>query len=220
MHTRPASCLVLSLTAVLLAACASNDAPKPTAAEAKPAAGAASAPFSVEFADAKTTKAGAEVVDIVYSEKKDDAMLSKKDVANGVLTVEGQVGNGKGSQWAGVGVSMNADKGENAKMDATGYKSVTFRLASPTTGALRLRLLGDDQAVRNAGCYPIFVQPVTDKLTEYTIRLDAFQPEGWCGAQARKVGQTLPVFGGFEVVDTAMLKKPTRFSVGAITLNP
>ncbi|WP_341677070.1 hypothetical protein [Niveibacterium sp. SC-1] len=222
MHI-PSSALrlpVLAAALLGLAACATGEAPKP-AAEAKPAAPAGNAkPLLTGFASATATEAGADVVDIVYSEKKDDAALTSKDFAGGVLTVNGQVGTGKGSQWAGVGVSMNVAKGEMPKIDASGYTSVTFRLASPTTGSLRLRIMGDEQAVRNAGCYPIFVQPVTDKLTEYTIKLEAFQPEGWCGAQARRVAQTLPVFGGFEIVDVAMLKKPTRFSVGSITLNP
>jgi pyruvate/2-oxoglutarate dehydrogenase complex dihydrolipoamide acyltransferase (E2) component len=194
---------------------------EPAAAAAAPAAAppAAERYVAIEFASAELTRLGGTVGDTRYSEKPDDAAITKKQVADGVLTYEGQVGFGKGSQWAGIGFSANIQP-DAKPMVARQYKTVTFKLASPTTGALRLRIIGPEDKIRNAGCYPIYMQAVTKDLTEYTIPLSRFAAESYCGAQARSTDQTLGELVGFEVVDVAMKKAPTSFSSGSITLSP
>jgi hypothetical protein len=173
----------------------------------------------VEFASETKTAQGGSINDVVYSEKKDDAKLDTKRVADGMLVINGQVGLGKASQWAGVGVG--ADVGETGKtIDASAYQSVTLKLASKTTKRLRLRLFGPDQATQMNGCYPVKYQDVTATATEYTIPFSAFAPEGYCGGNGRSVAKTLPALAGFEVVDTAMSREATEFSIGEIRLNP
>jgi len=174
---------------------------------------------AVEFASAEATKLGGVAADTKYSEKADDAVITKKEFADGVVTYTGQVGFGKGSQWAGIGMSVNIQP-EGKPMNAKAYKSVTFKLASATTGALRLRIIGSEEKIRTAGCYPIYMQPVTKDLTEYTINVGKFAPESWCAAQSRTADGTITELVGFEIVDIALKKAPTAFSIGSITLNP
>jgi len=189
-------------------------------AKAEPAkADAAGKYAAVEFASAEATKMGGLVGDTKYSEKPDDAAINKKEFADGVVTYSGQVGFGKGSQWAGIGMSVNIQP-EGKPMNAKAYKSVTFKLASATTGALRLRIIGSEEKIRTAGCYPIYMQPVTKDLTEYTINVGKFAPESWCAAQSRTADGTITELVGFEIVDIALKKAPTAFSIGSITLNP
>jgi hypothetical protein len=172
-----------------------------------------------DFASETKTAQGGSINDVVYSEKKDDAKLDAKRVADGLLVVSGQVGLGKASQWAGVGVG--ADVGEAGKtIDASPYQSVTLKLAAKTTKRLRLRIFGPDQATQMNGCYPVKYQDVTPTPTEYTIPLSAFAPEGYCGGNGRNVAKTLPTLAGFEVVDTVMSRDATEFSIGEIRLNP
>jgi hypothetical protein len=207
------------LSLMLLAACvhtkkAETAKAEPAKAE-QPAMGGA---VVVEFASASATKAGAPIEDTKYSEKADDASIDKKEFAGGVVTYAGQVGLGKGSGWAGIGfwAPITAD---SKPIDATKFKSVTFKIAS-TAGQLRLRLAGGDQAARGGGCYPVFMQDVTPTVTEYTIPLAKFQAESWCGPKAISVADTLPNLWGYEIADISVAKKPITISVQSITLNP
>ncbi len=214
----------IAVLAVLLFAACAHHHKKVEAAKAEPAktetpkaeAGAL-APVKVEFASASATKAGAPVEDTNSSEQPGDASITKKDFADGVVTYTGQVGMGKGSSYAGIGLWAPIANGKT--IDATKYKSVTFQLAS-TAGTLRLRLAGGDQAARGTGCYPVVMQDVTEKLTDYTIPLSKFKSEAWCGPKAITVEQTLPILYGYEIADISVAKKPVTISVGSITLNP
>lgn len=173
----------------------------------------------VEFTSATATRSGGEVTDTKYSERTDDAVINSRDFANGVVTYAGQVGMGNGSAWAGIGLNVNVQP-ERKPMDASKFKSVTFRLAAAPEGSLRLRVIGADEKIQKAGCYPIVMQAVTKDVKEYTIPLSKFSSEGWCGANARAVQKVLPELTGFEVADTNMRKSPASLSVGSITLNP
>jgi len=189
----------------------------PAAAEpAKPAA-TAGALAVVEFASATATKAGAELTETKYSERPDDAAITEKKFENGAVTWVGQVGFGKGSSWAGIGFWAFV-KGDRSPVDLSAAKAVTIRLASPTTRALRVRIAGADEKIRNMGCYPVSTQQVTAELKEYTIPLSQFAPEGWCAGNGRSIQQTVPQVAGFEIVDLAIQKAPTSFSVGTITV--
>jgi hypothetical protein len=219
------------LAAMLFVACAHNgkkaepakaepakEPAKSEPAKAEPAAVPAGAAVKVEFASASATKAGAPLEDTKYSEQANDASIDKKEFADGVVTFSGQVGLGKGSQWAGIGFWAPVFK-DLKTMDATKYKSVTFKLAS-TAGTLRLRIAGGDQAARSGGCYPVVMQEVTPTLAEYTIPLEKFKAESWCGPKAIAVPDTMKSFYGYEIADISVAKKPVTISVQSITLNP
>lgn len=211
---------------MLLTACATSgsNGATPAQAEAAPAAdapakAAAAGGASVEFASPEATEAGGTVTETKYSEKPGDVEITKKEFAGGVVTITGQVGMGKGSSYFGIGLNfpINAD---GKPIDARTFKSVTFHVASTTARALRLRISGADEKVRNAGCYPVYVQEVTKDVKAYTIPLSKFASESWCAAQAKSVESTLAELFGFEVADTSASKGPTLLSVGPITLNP
>ena len=181
---------------------------------------AATGPVNVVvFTGPKSTRAGAAVGDTVYSERAEDAAITDHQFENGVVTYSGQVGFGKGSTWAGVG--LNVDILPDGKpIDATRFKSVTFRLASPTTRSLRLRLIGNEPSVNQKGCYPTTLIRVTKDLKDYTFSFKDFDPETWCGSAGRTAAKTIPGLIGFEIADINIQGKPTSFSVGTITLNP
>jgi hypothetical protein len=173
----------------------------------------------VEFTGVAATKSGGTINDTKYSEKANDAEITNKEFADGVVTYTGQVGLGNGSSWAGIGLTVNVLP-DGKTMDASQFKTVTFRVASGTTPSLRLRLVGSDEGTRSSGCYPIVTQAVTASVKEYTIPLAQFEAPGYCGAKAVPVAKTLPQLLGFEIADERIGKAPTRVLVGTITLNP
>ena len=173
----------------------------------------------VDFVSATATAQGSAINDVVYSQNPGDAALTRKDFAYGILTVIGQVGMGKSSQWAGMGVTMNVGQ-EGASFDAREYKSISFKLSASTPTKLRVRIVGDEKEINLMGCYPVVMQAATTVLTEYTVPLSAFASEGWCGGKARSVEKTLSALSGFEVVDTNMNGKEVSFSLSAVRLNP
>lgn len=173
----------------------------------------------VEFTGAAATKSGGEVTDTRYSEKADDAVIQGREFADGVVTYAGQVGMGKGSAWAGIGFSVNIQP-QGKPMDASRFRSVTFLLAAAPEGSLRLRVIGAEEKIRSAGCYPIVMQTVGKDVREFTVPLAKFSSEGWCAGNARDVKKVLAELVGFEIVDVNMRKAPASLSVGSITLNP
>jgi hypothetical protein len=211
------------LAAAALVACA--DAPKnaatPAAAPAAAAAAGAAAPSgaSYVFADfgknPATSNQGAELIKIQYSERKGDAAVESVTIAGETATLKGEIGNKKGSQYAGVAIQFT--HGGSAVKDLSGFKAVRFKLASPTVTSLRLRIAGDDTKILNAGCYPIYIQSVKPELTEYTIPLSKFAPEDYCGSNGRTLKNTIDKVMFMEIADTANARnKPTEFSVGKI----
>ncbi len=221
-HTTLAVLLVF--TACATAEKKPAEAPAPAAPAAEPAQPAAEATrpatgglATVEFASATATKAGSELTETKYSERPDDVAITDKKFENGVVTWSGQVGFGKGSTWAGIGLWAFI-KADRSPVDLGAAKTVTFRLASPTTRTLRVRIAGADEKIREMGCYPVYSQAVTPELKEYTIPLSQFVSEGWCGGNARTIQKTLPQVVAFEVVDLSIQKSPTSFSVGTITV--
>lgn len=171
----------------------------------------------LEFVSTGATRRGGNVNDTRYSEQPDDAAILDKKLENGVLTYTGQLGFGKSSAWAGFGFGVNFT-GDASPLDLGKARTITFRLASRTTRALRLRVTGPDKAVQNAGCYPTVMQPVTPELTDYEIPLARFAPEGWCGPNARTIQQTVAQAQGVEIVDLAYQRAPSTFSVGTIVV--
>lgn len=209
--------MTLIALAALGAGCATQQAAK--APDAATPAAATAAPFVIEFADATTLTNKGGITQSNYSQNPDDTKMEARKLVDGALVVSGQVGMGKGSQWAGIGVMLPAGA-DNAKVNLARHKTVTFNLAASGTGSLRLRLVGDEQAIRDAGCYPVYVQAVTETLSAYTIDVTKFAAEGWCGPKARDVTQALAGFTGVEVADPTIQKKPVSFSIGKISVNP
>jgi hypothetical protein len=167
----------------------------------------------------KTSNQGAEFYPTVYSERKGDASITSITVVNNAVVVQGQLGSAKGSQWAGVGFMIAYQNNDGAPLpaDFSGYKAVKINLASPTVNSLRVRIAGDDPKAVNVGCYPVFTQSVTEKMTEYTIPLSKFEPEAYCDANGRSIKSTLGRVVQMEVVDVNNQRnKPTEFSVGKI----
>lgn len=211
--------------ALLVSSCATTQAPpapKPAEAAVPDVVApppVALSPVSVEFASADATRAGAVLTETKYSERADDAAITAKIYAEGVITILGNVGLGKGSSYGGIGLNFSI-AGDGKSMDARGYKAVTFQLASPEPRRLRLRISGADRAKRDGGCYPVYTQSVGPEMKGYTIPLSKFEAESWCGSKAEPVLATLGNLWGFEVADISVSKEPTVFSIGAITLEP
>ncbi len=215
--------------ALLLSSCATTQppssepaAPVAATAPATPAlapSAAALKPVTVEFASATATKAGEKLTETRYSEKPDDVAITAKTFADGVITILGNVGTGKGSSYGGIGLNFSIYAG-GKPIDARGYRAVTFRLASTTTHKLRVRISGANREKRDGGCYPVYMQAVGPELKSYTIPFEKFEAESWCGSKAEPVTATLGDLAGYEVADITVSKDPTSFSIGPITLEP
>jgi hypothetical protein len=218
-----------TIVAALAAGCTTP--PVPTTASAKPDAvrtpSAAAAEPAVDgnrlvLATMKAgsgTDQGASTDGFAYAEKAGDASVGKPAAANGVARVTGVIWPQKGSSWAGVGFTVGVGNG-GKPMDASAYTSLTLQLAASTPGVLRIRLLGDEKAVRDAGCYPVVLQPVTPELREYSIPLARFASESYCGANARTIAATQGALSAVEVADPKVGggKRDVDFQVGRITL--
>lgn len=194
-------------------------APQPAPTPA-PAASSGGAYMAVEFTGVRTTRSGGEIVDTHYSEVPDDVSITNRQFGSGMLTYTGQVGMGKGSSYAGIGLVANIQAGAKP-LDASHYKTIVFRRLSMVGGGmLRLRIQGPDGKVLAAGCYPVMRAKVGNDPKDYTFNLADFTPEGWCGAQGRAPEETLPRLVSIEVATDAIEEKPTTFTVGAIKLAP
>jgi hypothetical protein len=217
------------IVAALAAGC--TTAPVPTAASAKPdAARTPSAAAAEPAADGNRlvlatmkpgggTDQGAATDGFAYAEKAGDAAVGKLAAANGVARVSGVIWPQKGSTWAGVGFTVGVGNG-GKPMDVSAYTTLTLQLAASTPGVLRIRVLGDEKSVRDAGCYPVVLQPVTSELREYSISLARFASESYCGANARTVAATQRALSAVEVADPKVggSKRDVDFQVGRITL--
>jgi len=218
-----------TIVAALAAGCSTAPAPKaaPAAADAaRPAANAAAEPAPdagrLVLATMKTgggTDQGASTDAFAYAEKAGDASVGKLAAANGVARVTGVIWPQKGSTWAGIGFTAGVANG-GKPMDASAYKTLTLQLAASAPGVLRIRVLGDDKGVRDTGCYPVALQPVTPELREYSIPLARFASESYCGANARTAAATQAALSAVEVADAKVSagKRDIDFQVGRITL--
>jgi hypothetical protein len=232
MNTRNAAghaWLAGTIAAALMAGCAMR--PAPTKASAGTGAGRTPSATAAEptgdgsrlvLATLKAgsgTEQGASTDAFAYSEKAGDATVGKPAAADGVARVTGVIWPQKGSTWAGVGFTVGVSNG-GKPMDVSAYKTMTLQLAASTPGVLRIRVLGDEKAVRDAGCYPVVLQAVTPELREYSIPLARFASESYCGANARTVAVTQGALSAVEVADAKVAggKRDVDFQVGRITL--
>jgi len=193
-------------------------APAPVAAAATPASETGTLVFATMKAEGRTDQ-GASLDGFAYSEKPGDASFGKISVASGVARVTGVIWPQKGSTWGGIGFSVGAAGGK--AMDLSSYKTLSLQLAASAPGTLRIRVMGNEKATRDNGCYPVFVQPVTTELREYSIDLSRFASESYCGGNARTIAATSTAVAGVEVADPKVAggKRDIDFQVGRITLS-
>lgn len=191
----------------------------PTTATVVPAAVAAAGTERLwtAFNGATATVDGGSIQGLIYSEKPGDAALGDIGVrSNGVLNVRGQFNTRGGSQWAGVGIVLVAPK----PVVANEFKALKVLLAGHTVNQLRVRLVGDDPAVGQKGCYPIVMLPVTPQVTEFRIELSKFAPPDYCGAQGVDVKTTLQALTAIEIADAPepVSDRAVSFNVGTLSL--
>jgi hypothetical protein len=107
-------------------------------------------------------------------------------------------------------------------VDLSAQRTLHLQLASATATQLRVRVMGNDKATRDNGCYPVVVQKVTPELRDYAIPLAAFAPEAYCSAQGRSMAATAAAVAAIEVSDPAISAalRPVDFQVGRIELRP
>jgi hypothetical protein len=168
-----------------------------------------------------TTVQGGQYEAFAYSEKPGDAKLDQVAVAAGVARVTGSLWAQKGSTWGGIGfTSSPGAPGKTADLSA--QRSLRIQLASTTATHLRLRVVGSDQATREAGCYPVALVPVSAELREHTIPLSGFAPEGYCEARGKSIASTAPAVAAIEVSDATVAgtRRAVDFQVGRIELRP
>jgi hypothetical protein len=238
LNHRPAASrawLALAAAAALSAGCSTNPpaagtapapapvavpapAPAPVAAAATPASETGTLVFATMKAEGRTDQ-GASLDGFAYSEKPGDASFGNISVASGVARVTGVIWPQKGSTWGGIGFSVGAAGGK--AMDLSSYKTLSLQLAASAPGTLRIRVMGNEKATRDNGCYPVFVQPVTTELREYSIDLSRFASESYCGGNARTIAATSTAVAGVEVADPKVAggKRDIDFQVGRITLS-
>lgn len=234
MNHRPAASrawLALASAAALSAGCSINPpaagpAPAPVAAPAPAPAAAATTPapaadtlvFATMKGDGRTDQ-GASLDGFAYSEKAGDATFGKISVTGGVARVTGVIWPQKGSTWGGIGFSVGAAQGK--AQDLSGYKTLSLQLAASAPGTLRIRVMGNEKATRDNGCYPVVVQAVTTELREYSIDLGRFASEAYCGGNARTIATTSTAVAAVEVADPKVAggKRDIDFQVGRITLS-
>ena len=208
--TSVAACLAAAALS-LLAAC---NATLP-AAPAQPAA----LPFASFGSGAEATVQGGALEAFAYSEKPGDAVLGQFVTGDGVARVTGVIGARSGSTWGGIAL-MAAGGPEGKTVDLSRQRTLHIQLASATATQLRVRVLGNDKATRDNGCYPVVVQKVTAQLQDYAIPMALFAPESYCAAQGRTIVDTAPAVGAIEVSDPTLpaTQRPVDFQVGRIEL--
>lgn len=169
------------------------------------------------FNGATAVVEGGSIEGTVYSEKPGDASLGDISVGNnGVLNVTGQFNTRGGSQWAGVGIVVISPR----PVVASAYKALKVHLAGHTVGKLRLRILGDDTAIQQRGCYPVVMLPVKPQVTEYRVELSQFAAPEYCGADGVDVKTTLESLTAIEIIDAAepVRDRAVSFNVGTLSL--
>ncbi|SHN13093.1 hypothetical protein [Rhizobacter sp. OV335] len=169
------------------------------------------------FNGATAVVEGGSIEGTVYSEKPSDAILGDISVGNnGVLNVTGQFNTRGGSQWAGVGIVVISPR----PVVASAYKALKVHLAGHTVGKLRLRILGDDTAIQQRGCYPVVMLPVKPQVTEYRVEFSQFAAPEYCGADGVDVKTTLESLTAIEIIDAAepVRDRAVSFNVGTLSL--
>jgi hypothetical protein len=108
------------------------------------------------------------------------------------------------------GVALGADANSSGPVDGngkptvtpvdlTGYTKLRIKMSRSGGGALNIKVVGNDVAVQNSGCYPSYQVTagddggfaVTKDLIEYTVDLSKFDPRKFCKDDPTKAQKTL-----------------------------
>jgi hypothetical protein len=216
-------CVATALAAALaMAGCvawrpAGPQPPAPAASAPAASAPAASAPASFVFTSFSAGQASSDQglypTPVSYAEKRGDAFVSSVSVVNGAAVMKGQVGNVRGSGYAGVGMTFTLP----APADLSAYQTVKIRLASPSADTVRIRISGTDERILTLGCYPTFtLTGVKAVVHEYTVSLARLEPERYCADNARRLSGFINKVGSVEVADSRIANRPTEISVERI----
>jgi endo-1,4-beta-xylanase len=152
------------------------------------------------FTNTNQSIQGGAIVKTEYNEKAGDAQVSSLRTENGVVIVDYKLSKQAGSSFAGAGVGINALP-DAKTLDAKGYNALRLQVASSEGTRLRIRISSNDQAIINAGCYPVFFLTVTPELKSYTLPLEKFAAPGYCGANARSIAQVMSNVFIVEIAD-------------------
>jgi hypothetical protein len=105
-----------------------------------------------------------------------------------------------------------------SSQDLSTYTQIKVKVSSSNRSKLRLKVVGNEVAVRDAGCYPVAtIEGVTPTLSEKTLELSSFASLGFCAANARTMAQTLSGVTRVEVEDNFDLTAPSAASTAALT---
>ncbi len=211
---RPLTRSLPAFAALALAACASPT-PAPTAAPDSLRA------LATPLADGRTAEGGY-IDGFAYSEKPGDATLGKIAVGGGVSHATGEIEPRRGSSWGGIGLTTSVARGSRT-VDVSSAHALVLALAANGTGTLRVRLVGTNTAVRDAGCYPVAVVRVTPELRDYTLPVASFAPESYCAAGSPGGVAAASALAAVEVADAAVTpgrRHQVDFTVGAIRVAP
>jgi hypothetical protein len=196
---------------------ASIPATTATAVSPPPVAVAGAERLWTAFNGTTASVEGGFIEGLIYAERPGDATLGDITVRNnGVLNVTGQFNTRGGSQWAGVGIVLVSQR----PVVATEYKALKVHLAGHTVSKLRLRLVGNDPAVQQRGCYPVLMLSVKPQVTEYRIEFSQFAAPEYCGADGVDVRSTLEALTAIEIADAPepVGDRAVSFNVGTLSL--
>lgn len=166
-----------------------------------------------EFKEPLQSHSGAPVLPLALSDKPGDVSAEPLRVRDGQVWVAGRLTNANGGQWATLGMEVSRHAGGTA-VDLSGYQHMRIRLSSAVPRVLRIRLKGSDPKFLNTGCYPVMLQQVGPKASDYVIPLSAFEPQPWCIGRGAPVEQTLPAVVAVEVTANEPEAEPVRYTVG------
>ncbi len=192
--------------------------PTTTPVAITPVATTATLEFARFTTDASKSVQGGAIVKTEYSEKAGDSKVESLTVANGVINVKYKLTKQAGSSFAGAGVGINAVP-DGKTINAQGYTVLRLQVGSTQATSLRIRISGSEQAVINAGCYPVVFLDVNPELKTYSIPLEKFAPPSYCAANGRTLAQIINSVFIIEVVDEGIPNTGVRqgeINVGTI----
>jgi hypothetical protein len=189
--------------------------------DAQAGAGPAARTLATPLADGRTAEGGF-VDGFMFAEKPGDVALDPVVHSSGATRATGVIEPRHGSTWGGIAVSTSLQRGGRA-LDAATARTLAISLASTGSTTLRVRLVGPDTRLRDAGCYPVALVRVEPELKEYAVPIASFTPESYCGADAPAGVAAAAALTAVEVADAAVAagrRRQVDFTVGVIRVLP
>ena len=113
------------------------------------------------------------------------------------------------SNWGGAAMRINGPA--NGVTNISEYTGIKVKISAKDTGRLTVRIIGNEDKIKDAGCYAGYSQKVTPEVTEYTIPFSNFAAGNWCGGNARSIKKTADNVTAVDIFDES-LPKTERFS--------